>query len=425
MVRNTTNAGNSHIVIEDFCGIRSVSAELSKFNIIFGKQAVGKSVMLKLIYYFNTIQFGLSRVLKNHVSYAAFRKAETDRFKKYFPCDSWGSKKMHISYTYPSGLKITIRNTPKSSKDIIMFFPGLKAYFESVNKSRNETIVVNKSQSVAGAFYKAFVGNSLKTLGLNEHQDDVMFVPAGRAFYSNLQTHAFTFLAGNDTLDPFLVHFGAMYDTIRSRIKNNSQIRISKSFVKSILDVKHVMKDSGEYVITRDNRFVSLLSASSGQQELIPLLEFFDYEMEREYLRSKPKMRSSIYFVEEPETHLFPESQNQMAKCFSTVFNNMKKTYPKSIFITTHSPYFLTAINNLLMAGKIYDESDSHKQRTKAENIIPKNMMLHPDEFKAYFMSESGCSSVVDPETGLIDGKMLDSASSINGIEFNQLMEIE
>ncbi len=53
--------------------------------------------------------------------------------------------------------------------------------------------------------------------------------------------------------------------------------------------------------------------------------------------------------IEEPEAHLFPEAQKEISALIA-LLSNMKQS---QITITTHSPYILASINNLILAHKV------------------------------------------------------------------------
>lgn len=51
--------------------------------------------------------------------------------------------------------------------------------------------------------------------------------------------------------------------------------------------------------------------------------------------------------MEEPESHLFPDAQKDMAEALGLFANKNNQ-----LMVTTHSPYILGAFNNLLYSGK-------------------------------------------------------------------------
>ena len=58
--------------------------------------------------------------------------------------------------------------------------------------------------------------------------------------------------------------------------------------------------------------------------------------------------RKAYFIIEEPESHLFPETQKKIMQFIAAVKNNGNE-----ILVTTHSPYILGELNNLLYANNI------------------------------------------------------------------------
>ena len=79
--------------------------------------------------------------------------------------------------------------------------------------------------------------------------------------------------------------------------------------------------------------------ASSGQQEVVWIFNLLFY-----YLLEEKKV---FLILEEPESHLYPESQRLIAEVLSLFANS-----DKQILITTRSPYVLGTFNYLLIAAQ-------------------------------------------------------------------------
>ena len=165
-----------------------------------------------------------------------------------------------------------------------------------------------------------------------------------------------------------------------------------------------------------DGRRISIANSSSGQQETLPLtiilaaLPFI----------ASPPVGQTVY-IEEPEAHLFPSAQRNIVELIATVFNYRKEQL--QFFITTHSPYVLTALNNLLQAGLLYEESSEDIQH-QLEKIVSRYKSLDVDDLSAYVLSDGKCNSIVCPDTGLIDARVIDSVSDELAIEFDQLLNL-
>jgi hypothetical protein len=89
--------------------------------------------------------------------------------------------------------------------------------------------------------------------------------------------------------------------------------------------------------------------------------------------------------------------------------------------MTTHSPYILSALNNLLYAHKV-------AQQDKKEfvcDIIPESSWLDFKQTRAYFVNDGGVSGIMDEETGMVSAETIDSISDTLNREFEQLLDIE
>ena len=126
-------------------------------------------------------------------------------------------------------------------------------------------------------------------------------------------------------------------------------------------------------------------------------------------------------YIEEPEAHLFPNAQRSVIELIATVFNCRKEKL--QFFITTHSPYVLTSINNLLQAGLIYQDV-AQDVLSQLEKIVPRYKALNTADLSAYLLENGRGKSIVCPDTGLIDAKAIDSVSDDLAIEFDDLLNL-
>lgn len=109
--------------------------------------------------------------------------------------------------------------------------------------------------------------------------------------------------------------------------------------------------------------------------------------------------------VEEPELSLFPTNQKGLVEY---MVNTIYASQSADITLTfaTHSPYILTSLNVLTLAGKAME-----KDAAAAKEAIGATTALPSGALAAWELKEGQSRSLTDPETGLIDGSWLDSAS--------------
>jgi hypothetical protein len=235
-----------------------------------------------------------------------------------------------------------------------------------------------------------------------------LFIPAGRSFFANLQNSIFSFLSSSNALDPFLIEFGKLYEGYKN-VRLRRPTRSEKSaedkdyqdeverLIEKVICGKHVRIKGSDYLDSPDGRRVSLSNSSSGQQETLPLAII---------LSILPTIASRVgktVYIEEPEAHLFPEAQRTIVELIALTFNQSKNNL--QFIVTTHSPYVLTALNNLLQAGLLYEALDGDRLLS-LRSVMPQFKAMDPRDISAYAFMAGGCTSIIDPETGLIDASL-------------------
>jgi predicted ATPase len=124
-------------------------------------------------------------------------------------------------------------------------------------------------------------------------------------------------------------------------------------------------------------------------------------------------------FLEEPEQNLFPMAQYGLVKWFARKLNgNLCNT----LFVSTHSPYILSALNNLIQARDSAVKDDS--ARRKVEKIVGQSDFINFEDVRVYGVSNGRVKSLLDRENRLIAQSFLDSVSVDISNEFSQLLEV-
>ena len=121
--------------------------------------------------------------------------------------------------------------------------------------------------------------------------------------------------------------------------------------------------------------------------------------------------RPSYFIIEEPESNLFPASQKYVTELISLVVNA-----GHSVLVTTHSPYVLGAMNNLLYASTL-----PTTKLKDADSILSKECWISPDCFSSYFVEDGVVSDCIDHEIKQIDSSKMDAISSIVNDEYDRL----
>lgn len=423
----------ARLFVKDFSCIHSAEVDLRRLTIIIGPQASGKSVISKLIFFCNDLLSRQYMWLEDEKPYSSFISGMAEEFKKWFPPSAWGREKFMIDYNIgPVRIQIQRRGTRLKPLDEVsinisdlisdLYDMGLRQY----RRARSRSMPIDAEDSFVEREYESFwkIRDSLETalsqhLG-SEHVRVQTFVPAGRSFFTSIGKAIAAFDQGG-MLDPVTVRFGRLFAAHRER--NSSRVynrqltpedRARQSEAMSVFfGGKIRIERESEYVEAPDGRRVPFHVLSSGQQELLPLWMVIGV-----LGRKSPEKR--IIYIEEPEAHLFPSAQSLVVEYLSGLLSDGAPN--RRMVITTHSPYVLAKVNNLIRAGDVADRM-KHKQ-PRVESVVPKASWMKPVDVNSYAIIDGHLVRITDEE-GLIDAEYLDSVSSDISMEFSQLLEIE
>ncbi len=422
------------LIIKNFVGIKDLEIEVKKINVLIGPQASGKSICAKLLFYFKNFHKEIISTIGNNSTKRDFDSNCTKRFATYFPKDSWGNDDFFIRYEIDkvfieikggSKNKITLTYSDLYNEEIL----SLRKIFRQIVKDSSQYAAyrpINFNNSYA---IEEYLSDYLRESFCEEAFMTQIFIPAGRILFAYLQNNIFSFLSSDNNLDSFLKTFGSIYENLKDldletlRSTSNEHYSHKKNIANAIdrlieksLYGKHIRYRGRDYIETIDYRKTSLHIASSGQQEILPLISVLT-----KVPFSTGFSNGKTLYIEEPEAHLFPKAQKNVIELIATVFNYHEDKL--QFFITTHSPYTLTSFNNLLQAGILYKELDA-EHLEELEKIVPKYKALSTDDFSAYALADGKCTSIINPETGLIDATIIDSVSEDLMIEFDNLINL-
>lgn len=90
------------------------------------------------------------------------------------------------------------------------------------------------------------------------------------------------------------------------------------------------------------------------------------------------------------------------------------------VIVTTHNPYILTSLNNLLYANKV-----GQKYEGDVKKIIDKNIWLKLEKISAYKVENGTLTDIADKELGILKVEEIDNASRKINEEFDKLYNLE
>jgi predicted ATPase len=418
---------NEKIIIENFGGLKSVEFEYRPINILIGPQASGKSLAVKLTYFFKTFFSEIFKSIDHGETKRQLDSRQKEKFNNYFPKESWAKGSFKVEYQInktfiqveKKGAKPLVFNYSNDIKKIIN--KGKTIYKDEQKKVAQETsrLSTYKASRSARLRFNECVSKEVSDLA-NYTQ---YFVPAGRSFFANIQSGIFSFLSDNRSLDPFLIEFGSFYENFKRFVfdmGNDKKKKKEDAFDKLIFEIMngtYLREKDKDYLIHSDGRKVNLSNASSGQQETLPLVLILKALTSLRF----PNSGGATLYIEEPEAHLFPNAQKRMVELLARTFNTIDSNF--QIIVTTHSPYILSSFNNLIEAGKVLQDNPSIA--SEIFKIVPEQEFLRPEDLIAYSLSEGEKKILIDKTTKLISQNILDSVSDEIASEFGELLDLE
>ena len=255
-----------------------------------------------------------------------------------------------------------------------------------------------------------------------DYLESQLFIPAGRAFFTSLGK-SYALLEQGSALDPVTAQFGRLYSRIRDQrlpylYNESSRKKIDSSPSENLMTeffggtIK--LAKNEEYIESSDGRKVPFSALSSGQQELMPL-----WLATRWLLRNQTT--NDLIYVEEPEAHLFPSAQESLTRYLASFVAQPEGN--RRLFLTTHSPYVLAGLNNLLKAGELSAKLPE-EQLIKLSSVVSMDVWLKPGAVKAYAIRDKVAFSIID-EDGFIDTNYLDEISNDVANTYSSLLDLE
>jgi hypothetical protein len=177
--------------------------------------------------------------------------------------------------------------------------------------------------------------------------------------------------------------------------------------IQKILQGQYLNVNGEERLQMESGHYVKINFASSGQQEVVWILNLLFY-----YLVNNKKV---FFIIEEPESHLYPNTQKLIMEYIS-----LAKADHNRILVTTHSPYILRTVNNLLFADAISGRAD----RKQLNDIIPKKCWIHNDTFQAYYMQQGKPEDCMDHDSGQVKNELIDGASCTINEDYDMMLEL-
>lgn len=419
------------ITLRNLGPIENCSISLNELIVLTGPQANGKSTVAKAVYFFRTIKDDILDMMlrgttgeKPEKWKIRLTKRLKDKFMQLFGSSYGMSNDMEAKYEYAPQryirvyLKPNYRNnggpnyvTIEFSQEILDYLFELDSHvFADMTIAQRE----HEEEKLSELFVDAY---------------ETVFIPAGRSMITLLTTQLnFIFTSLNESQKRSIDYCTQRYVELILRLKPSfahgiegllsDQIHLTqkafdirlakkcKQLIERIIKGRYQYESGEEKLYISGNQYVKINFASSGQQEAVWITNILFYYL----LESKPV----FLIVEEPESHLYPDSQKLIAELLA-IFKSNGNTE----LITTHSPYILGEMNNLIYANVLYNRGVSG-----VENIIEPEKQLSTKRVSSYHVYDGLLQEAKDDNMGLIRNELIDGASAAITDECDALYEL-
>ena len=426
------------IEISNFGPLARITLKVDQLTLVIGEQATGKSTVTKLIYYFRRFQTYFTTLYEtfNANEWRKFYREYRSHLKSTFT-NTFGSTAtlgdFEIVYHYSQDNWVKLTRTADGKYINVDLSEGLIDDLEDIwTKARDirnhAELNVNQSKirelAELNRAEKAFCDSY-----------SCIYIPAGRAMLSKqmlldlIQANEFSMkgLQRNDpspfdlidamTRDYMLevsymrgalsrVDLQAFADNISSP-ERKKVYQLMLSLQHDILKGNYSTDGKQDYIIAENHKKIPYSYASSGQQEALWITNLLLGHIAR-------AQRKSFILVEEPESHLHPNAQYALIK-FLIAYKNLSNS---QIFVTTHSPYIISSINNLLYASRQAHD----KGQDIIRQIIPSEYWANEDAFQSFLLDGGELVDIKDPELKMIDISVLDQIASLQDDEYEKML---
>jgi ABC-type oligopeptide transport system ATPase subunit len=379
------------LIIRNFGPITNVELDLRKVNVLIGDQGTGKSTVAKVLALINK----------------CFSEVKTNEYPK--------------NTTLIIGRVIT--------DEFLMVFRD--NFFSNLNKfDLQNYLTLDTYISFSTLEHTFTLSKGVVNLGKNPnavvrllHEDsrECFYIPAFRESYILLRENYPAILNAKANLPYLLNSIGQYFNNYRAELK-------SFNFL-STLGITYEFRNGSDFIVLENGKAIKFEEASSAISSVVPMLvvivglinEIKMADFDRKAIVSSIK---PLVIIEEPELNCYPITQKKLVEFLIEKIkaeNYMKlNEYYCNLLLTTHSPYILTSLNNLMFA---YKTGVNHFE--EVDKIIPSKYWLNPKDVSAYRLNEGGISEEIIDKEGLIKTSKIDEASSILNTEFNKVFDLE
>lgn len=394
------------LIIKNFGPISNAEIDIKKYTLLIGDTSTGKSVIAKLICIFRDFQLkGINNIddFREELERYAIPYLNEETTIEYFFRNNIITIQSNILQSKGGDIQfINFLRSKNLSKETVDAHYKIQEYIDK-GESMNEKILdlQKKIEEVFDVLKKKepLFTNFLLNSSLS------LYIPAERMFFSMLGNSIAGLWANNINISKSFIDFAAHYEKAKSKIQ---ELRYSP------LNFTYHNEKSEEYILFNGKK-INIKYTSSGIQAILPLIIVLQ-NLPKDELDMIPSIKTIC--IEEPEISLFPNRQKELLEYIIPII----KGIDSDIVMTTHSPYILSAFNNLILANNTAEEKPDREK--KIEEIISKDKWVKYEEVSAYEVKDGTIVSLMDEEYKSFDVNAIDRVSDRLSEQLDGLLDI-
>ena len=431
------------MVIKNFGPVKDCELYINDFTLFIGPQASGKSTISKCIYFFKSLRddffkFAIADIELDgsFMPMTAFEKVVRKKFVDLFGTPEHSAETL-LSFTFKEYYDVTLTFEDtikyvniKYSADLLKKLRQMITMTEALQKNINSTLLdIDGTLAFESLKRRSLIGKLQEKLNIIFDDDrELVFIPSGRSLLAVLADYVQ--LLSTMELDYITQEFLTRISNTKRKFKksireliserqeltmqhvNFENVNLAEGLIYSILKGEYRNVDGEDKVYLKsESKHIKLNYASSGQQESIWILYLLFFHI--------LENRKAFVIIEEPEAHLFPEAQAGIVGLISLFVNSNEN----QVVITTHSPYILSCVNNLIYANKV-----GKSKTEQVSSIINPKFWLDTTKTAAYRIGGKDnvyMKDIIDKELGQIMEAEIDEASTKNNEDYYKLYYLE
>lgn len=249
------------------------------------------------------------------------------------------------------------------------------------------------------------------------------FIPSERNLISAVKNLDKTYKATD--LD-VLLNYLLEWDEVKDYYGTKNALRLSVA-----RNIQYYNDGGADFIyLSQNGKKMPVFYASSGVQSAMPIEVMIDrysaFVGERASLSKhdwkqisddtiKANYQSVQFYIEEPEQNLYPMSQKDLVlnvvKHMVSANRNEKARHESIVVMTTHSPYILSVLNELMAEAKLYIKH-TEKYIEGVDDFVNYDCFMKPEYYSAYYINDNGTfENLIDSELPMISGIELDGVS--------------